>query len=103
IYPDKKYVVVRRNAVLDTLLNARIVANYVTKYHTITNSKVQISARRKYVGEGFYPYFDADSNKTLIRMNTIGVDSSFQTFANGNILSEDNFKLSPQFDYYGKM
>lgn len=103
IYPDRKYVVIRRKAVLDTLTNARIVANYVTKYHTILNSKVQISARRKYVGEGFYPYFDADSNKTLIKMNTIGVDSSFQTFANGNILSEDNFKLSSQFDYYGKM
>ncbi|MBI3239847.1 MAG: hypothetical protein HYZ43_13560, partial [Flavobacteriia bacterium] len=33
----------------------------------------------------------------------IGVDSSYQTFAKGVVKNDANFKLSKQFDYYGKL
>jgi hypothetical protein len=36
-------------------------------------------------------------------MSQIGVDSTFQTFAKGTVKSDASFKLSPQFDYYGKV
>lgn len=103
IYPDSMKVVIRKKAKMDPLTNSRIVANYITKYHTFINANTEITARRAYTSVGDYPYFDADSNKTLLRLDKIGVDSSYQTFAQGNVKSDANFKLSPQFDYYGKL
>lgn len=103
IYPDSSKVTIRKNAAMDPLLNSKIVANYVTKYHTFLNAKTSISARRKYASEGDYPYFDADSVKTMIHMDKIGVDSSYQTIATGTVKSEAGFKLNKYFDYYGDM
>lgn len=103
IYPDSMKVIIRKKAKMDPLLNSRIVANYITKYHMFVNANTEITARRAYTSVGDYPYYDADSVKTLLRMDAIGVDSSFQTFARGNVKSDANFKLSQQFDYYGKL
>jgi len=103
IYPDSMKVVIRKKAKMDQLENSRIVANYITKYHTFVNAATDITARRAFTSMGDYPYFDADSNKTLLRMDQIGVDSTYQTFAKGTVKNDANFKLSPQFDYYGKV
>lgn len=103
IYPDSMKVIIRKKAKMDPLLNSRIVANYITKYHTFVNANTEITARRAFTSVGDYPYYDADSTKTLLPMDQIGVDSTFQTFAKGNVKSDANFKLSKQFDYYGKL
>lgn len=103
IYPDSMKVVIRKKAAMDPLVNSKIVANYVTKYHTFVNATTNITARRAYTSKGDYPYFDADSVKTLLKMDAIGVDSSYQTFAKGVVANDANFKLSKQFDYYGKI
>jgi hypothetical protein len=88
---------------MDPLLNASIVANYITKYHKFTKANTVITARRAYTAEGDYPYIDADSAITIVRMDKIGLDETYQTIATGKISSESNFKLSDQFDYYGEM
>lgn len=103
IYPDSMRVIIRKKAKMDPLENSRIVANYITKYHSFVNATTKITARRAFTSVGDYPYFSADSTKTLLRMDEIGVDSSYQTFAKGNVKSDANFKLSNQFDYYGKL
>lgn len=103
IYPDSMRVTIRKKAQMDPLLNSRIVANYITKYHTFINATTNIEARRVFKSKGDYPYYDADSTKTLIAMDVIAVDSSFQTFAKGNVKNDANFKLSKQFDYYGQV
>lgn len=103
IYPDSMKVTIRKNAYMEPLNNSRIVANYVTKYHTFINANTVVKARRKYTSEGDYPYYDADSVKTLIHMNSIGVDSSYQTIASGSVKAESGFKLNKYFDYYGGM
>jgi hypothetical protein len=103
IYPDSAKVTIHKNAVMDPLLNSKIVANYVTKYHTFLNANTTITARRKYASEGDYPYYDSDSTRTLIHMDKIGVDSTSQTVATGTVKSESGFKLNKYFDYYGPM
>lgn len=103
IYPDSMKVVIRKKAEMDPLVNSKIVANYITKYHTFTKADTKITARRNYTATGIYPYYDADSVKTLITMDKIGVDSTYQTIASGMIKNDANFKLSSQFDYYGKV
>ncbi len=103
IYPDSMKVTIRKKAELEPLKNAKIVANFVTKYHVFTEAEVKIFSRRGYKATGKYPYYDADSTKTIIAMDEIKVDSTFQTVAYGKIKSDDNFKLSKQFDYYGEV
>lgn len=101
IYPDSMKVVIRKKAELDPLDNSRIVANYITKYHQFVEARTRITARRAYTSAGKYPYYDADSNRTYITMTKIGLDTLFQTVAEGKIGSDANFKLSKYFDYYG--
>lgn len=103
IYPNKMELTIRKKAAIDPLNNSTIVANYVTKYHTFTNASTEITARRNYKAVGDYPYYDADSVKTMIRMDRIYVDSTFQTTAHGVVSSEAGFKLNKFFDYYGNM
>jgi hypothetical protein len=103
IYPDSMKINIRKKAKIDKLVNSRVVANYVTQFHKFEDAEVEILARRKYKAQGVYSYFDLDSNVFYIAMNDIEPDSSFQTRGSGKIEVEENFKLSPQFDYYGKV
>ncbi|MDX2361605.1 MAG: hypothetical protein QNK23_12425 [Crocinitomicaceae bacterium] len=101
IYPDSMKLNIRKKAKIDKLINARIVANYITEYHKFEEAEVQIKARRDYEAIGLYPYYDVDSNVTYIAMNDIGLDTSYQTRASGEIAADAGFKLSAEFDYYG--
>lgn len=101
IYPDGKKLTILKKAVMEPLVNSKIVANYVTKYHTFINANTVITARRAYTSSGDYPYYGADSVKFVIKMDQIGLDKTYQTISTGKIADSDGFKLSPQFDYYG--
>jgi len=101
IYPDSGKVVIQKRAKMDPLERSKIIANRTTRYHTFLNSNTIISSRKSFSARGDYPYYDADKNLTLIKMESINVDSSFQTLAFGKINESDTFKLSPQFEFYG--
>lgn len=101
IYPDSGLITIKRKAKMKTLTNAKIVANAITKFHRIDSATVDIFARRDYFGTGQYTYKDVAGNKQLIRFRTIGVDSSYQTYADGVISEERAFTLSPYFDFKG--
>ncbi|MES2589412.1 MAG: hypothetical protein V4622_10560 [Bacteroidota bacterium] len=101
IYPDSGLVTIRKKARMDPLENTVLIANSITKYHKFVNCKVEVKARRVFEAEGDYPYYDADSTRSIIKMKSIKVDSSFQTVALGKIGPKDNFQLSKQFEYYG--
>ncbi len=103
IFPSDKKMNILRKGVIEKLENAKIIANYVTKYHTIEQASANILARRKYEATGKYPYVDAENKKTYVDLTRIYVDSSFQTIGLGEIKQESDFKLSSKFDYYGKI
>lgn len=102
IFPDSSKVIIRRYAVMDPLKNATIVAPYITKYHTFVNADISITSRKKYEGKADYPYYDRDSTKTIIEMASIRYANSVSQ-AEGEISQKDNFKLSKEFDYFGKV
>ncbi len=103
IYPDSMKVVIHKKAKMEPFTNSKIVANYITKYHTFTKANVEITAKRAYLGNGEYPYYDKDSVLTYFQMKKITLDTSYQTIASGAIDNNAGFKLSPEFDYYGKV
>ncbi|MBX2971694.1 MAG: hypothetical protein KF797_01190 [Flavobacteriales bacterium] len=101
VTPDSMRVRIRRNAVLDPLNNAVITANYVTRHHRIYNATVDIKARRRYTATGDIDYVDEDQKSFRIALNEIKVDTGLQTVARGRITKEQDFRLSPAFDFFG--
>ncbi len=101
ITPDSMIVRVRKNAVMDPLTNTVITANFVTRYHRIYNATANIKAKRQYSGVGDMDYVDEEGRKFQIHMHNINVDTTFQTYALGRITQEQDFQLSPAFDFFG--
>lgn len=101
IYPADEKITVRKKAEIDPFKDAKIVANFITKYHTITEADVQITARKKYHASGKYVYVDSKGTESVIFFKDIQPDSISQTFALGNVSQDANFHLSDRFDFYG--
>jgi hypothetical protein len=103
IVPDSGLVTIHKKAKMEPLKNAQIVANNITKNHLILNATVEVNARRDYEASGDYYYKDETGNAFKIHFAKIKPDETYQTFANGAITKEENFRLSPNFEYYGKV
>ncbi len=103
IYPEKGDVIIDRDAVMRAFTNAKIVANSITKYHNLYNCTVNVFAKKKYQGSGFYDYIDEIKTKQTFYFSNVSVDTTFQTFAETNIPDSSKFRLSPNFEYKGKV
>jgi hypothetical protein len=102
IFPDSNKLVIRKAAVIDPLKNAQIVANDIDTFHRFTNANIQIFGRNRFEGVCDYPYQDKDGLVTVVPMKSIKFEKKL-TVARGEILEKDNFKLSKEFDYFGKI
>ena len=103
VIPDSGKVTIERYAKMETLNDARIVANNVTKYHTIYNASVNILGRKRYEGNGDYDYVDVNNVKHHLHFDKVAVDTTFQTYADGEITDTGGFVLSPQFLFKGNV
>ncbi len=103
VYPDSGSVVIRKNADMDELKHCKIIANSVTKYHEIYDANAKLFSRKSYTGSGTLDYTDELKQKFPIRFNKIDVDTTYQTFAEGDITEDMKFKLSPSFEFIGKV
>lgn len=103
IYPDSGRVIIRKKAKMETLKDAKIIANNVTKYHEIFDATVDIKAKKEYKASGYYNYVDEVKNHQKIYFSNIHPDSAYQTVAKGEIDDKAEFKLSPQFEYNGEV
>ncbi|MFM7683923.1 MAG: hypothetical protein ACKO7P_14450, partial [Bacteroidota bacterium] len=104
IFPDSMKVCIRKAAKMDPLKNAIVVANYITKFHKFTEANVTINSRSAYDGNCNYPYFDRDSIITIIPMQSIVYQKDKrETVVMGHISEGMKFKLSKEFDYFGKI
>ena len=102
IYTGDGEIIVEKDANMLPLEQAEIVANVITKYHTITEAIVKIKARRDYTAEGEYQFVDAEGEGQNIHFNNIRLNSEFQTIASGVIAETQNFKLNPYFEFKGE-
>lgn len=103
LYPDSGKVTIFKNAVIDTLKNSTIVANTVTKYHTITHVIANIFSRKNYLASGEYEYLDENKKAYLIKFNTIKPDTTGQTVSEGTIGEDANFQFNDYFSFAGKV
>lgn len=103
VIPDSGKVVIEKYAKMRTLKDARIIANNTTKYHTIYNAEVNILSRKKYEGSGDYDYVDESKVKHHFHFDRISVDSTHQTFADGELSDSAGFALSSRFLFKGNV
>jgi hypothetical protein len=103
IYPDKGDVIIDKDAVMRTFTNAKIIANAITKYHNLYNCTVNVFARKSYAGSGYYDYVDEIKSKQTFYFSNVSVDTTYQTYAETNIPDSIKFRLSPNFEYKGKV
>lgn len=103
ILPGNQKLFIRKDAAMDPLDSAKVVANRRLKYHTVYESHVSISGKWKYSANGKYDYKDENGRIQVITMGTIRVDSSRQTIGEGVIAEEAGFMLSPAFKYKGEV
>jgi len=103
VYPDSGKVVVEKQAKMRTLNNARVVASYITQNHSIYNSTVNVFGKKKYAGSGYIDYIDELNASQTIYLHNLGVDTTGQTYATGDIADTANFKLSPFYEFKGKI
>ncbi len=101
IYPDSGNVTILKKAEMKTLTNAKIIANSVTKYHTLYEVNANVFARKSYSASGKYDYTDENKKKQTIFFSSISVDTTGQTFADADIKDTSKFMLSPNFSFKG--
>lgn len=103
IAPKDGDVNILSDAIIETLQDATITADFINRFHTIFNATVEIASANKYLGRGNYNYEDDQKNQQKISFETISVDAERHTVAEGKIPEEANFKLNQFFDYRGKV
>ncbi len=95
VYTDDGNITIEKDAVMQPIQNAKIVANSTTRYHTIYNAVVSIYSKKSYTAYGDYDYINTTKQPQTIHMTKVAVDASGQTYATGKVAQPDNFTISP--------
>jgi len=101
IYPDSGKVMILKNAEMQRLKHAIIIANTDSKYHQFYNADVSIASRKSYTGSGDYDYIERNGDREKIHFGLIRIDSSMRTMAEGIVGDSADFLLSPEFAFKG--
>jgi hypothetical protein len=103
VYPIDKKIDVEPEKRLLPLNKAIVMTSIPTRYHKIYNANISVVSRKNYFGFGFYDYIDERDSIETITLSDIGVNDESITHGNGIITQPDNFKLSHEFSFVGKV
>ena len=103
IYPDSGKITIQKDARMNVLERAIVIANTTTRHHQFYNATISVASRKKYTGTGDYDYLDRTGKKQKIHFDRIKVDTSIQTVAQGVISDSAGFLLSPEFAFKGEV
>ncbi|MFO8129027.1 MAG: hypothetical protein R6T99_03900 [Bacteroidales bacterium] len=101
IFPRDGKVTILKDAELETLTGADIIADTATKYHRMYGSNVNIYSSDRYVAKGYYDYVDRDGIPEMIKLHTITVDTNGRTYGLARLSDTVDFMLSPEFHFKG--
>ena len=101
IYTEDGNVTIEKDAVMQTLQNAKIIANSTSRHHTVYNASVNIYGKKNYNAFGDYDFINSTKQPQTIHLTKIAVDASGQSYGTGTILEPDNFTISPYYKYQG--
>ncbi len=111
VYPETGDIEVKKGGEMSTLTNASILADTITKFHTITKATVNIKGKKLYDAKGYYQYNIKDKEQEVFFDNIIGQRTgkgkksvkATLTTAESTIKDSSDFYLGPKMRFYGKM
>lgn len=103
IYPSKGTVTIEEGADIETLEDARIIADTSKQYHEFKDVQVNIFGRDDYAAKGVYTYKDRNGQPHPIHFDKIRTDDQKRTVAETKLEDEEGFPLSPRFQFQGKV
>ncbi len=103
IFPADRNVIVRKEAKIDSLMQATIVSRDPKLIHRINSATVTIIDNRRYHASGNYQYRDISGREFAILFSDIQPDKNGISMGKGTIEPESEFSLSPAFKYYGNV
>ncbi|MFN0035306.1 MAG: hypothetical protein ACKVUS_09570 [Saprospiraceae bacterium] len=108
--PDTSDIFIQPGGRMRTIYNAQIVADTVSKYHTINRATVDIGGKELYKATGFYAYNIPGYNQEVFfndiqgKYQTIeAANRRVQTFAIAEIPEKDSFRVDVKTLFKGKM
>ncbi|MBI9038707.1 MAG: hypothetical protein JEY97_11290 [Bacteroidales bacterium] len=101
IFPGNETITILKDAKMQTINEAVIIADTVNKNHFIYDAEVNIASKKMFSAKGYYDYVGKDGRRQAIYMNNITVNSTGETFANGFITDSSNFFLNSGFLFSG--
>ncbi|MCB2218892.1 MAG: hypothetical protein KQI35_00755 [Bacteroidetes bacterium] len=101
VFPSDRRIIIKPDAVMNTISDAKILTNSVTRYHEIYDAVVDVRGRRDYVGIGNYDYLDENGDRQQVFLKKIGVDQTYQSVGTGTVSDTMGFKLSKDFYFTG--
>jgi hypothetical protein len=108
--PDTSDIFIQPGGRMRTIYNAQIVADTVSRYHTINRATVDILGKNTYKATGFYAYNIPGKEQEVFfqdiqgKSQTIeGSNRRIQTFANAEIRDKDSFLVDIKVLFQGVM
>jgi len=109
VYPDSGKVDIQPGGVMNTLNNARIVADTINQLHVINRATVDVRGRKEYRASGFYEYNIGDKEQEIEFADIAGTrvgkgamsEKRVATRAKGEVTEEDNFYIDHKTEFQG--
>lgn len=101
LFPDSGKVIIRENAEMDLLINAKIKADTINNYHELDKVTVKVNGRTDIIGAGNYTYLDRNKKPQTFYFDKIYVTD--KKYIEGKTLIPDtnNFMVGPKIAFRG--
>jgi hypothetical protein len=103
IFPDGEYVKILRDAQIETLSNALIIADTINTYHSIYDADINIFGKNQFTATGWIDYEDRNGMKQPIYLSSISANTKGETAGFGQTIDNEIFFLSPQYYFRGEI
>ncbi|MCB0707090.1 MAG: hypothetical protein KDC34_17360 [Saprospiraceae bacterium] len=111
IYPSEGKVKIGPGGRIDSLFDARIVADTLSQYHVINRATVQVLGRKDFTARGFYEYNIGDRAQEIDFQDIVGErvgkgnrrTKPVATRATGEVSPEDRFYIDTKTEFRGKI
>lgn len=111
IYPETGDIEIQEGGKMTQLKNARIVADTLTKYHTIDSATVDIEGKKLFKATGYYQYNIPGYPQEVFFNDIIGerrgpgtqATKNVLTTASGDLAEKDSFRMDIKTFFRGKI
>lgn len=103
IFPDDETVRILRDARINTLTNALIIADTSNTYHSIYDAEVNIYGKKQFTAKGWVDYSDRNSMKQPLFLSSLSANAEGVTTGFGQIPEGEVFFLSPEYYFRGEV